>query len=1054
MAIVYLCLALFLLLFVLVYYSSLKPALTKPLTAKKNYTPFVLVLLLAAAVRLVVAYSFEGYAVDIACFKSWAALAYEGGLQNFYLSDVFADYPPGYIYVLWLLGALRSWFHIAQDSTLFTLMIKLPAIICDLLAGWLIYCLVHKRGNNTLALCLSFLYLINPAVIINSSAWGQVDSVFTLFVVLYIYYICEKKLLPACIFFAIGILIKPQTLIFTPILLLYLYQMLFMGSDWKKALKEIGIAAASSLGLLFVLMLPFAKNLNFMPVINQYIETLASYPYASVNAYNFFALVVGIWRDSNMPFLFLSYNTWSTIFIVGIVITCVYLFIKQKGKTNLFALAAFIIIAMFTMAAKMHERYVFPALCLLACAFAYKRDARYLGVFAILSAGQLLNTAMTLHQSVQFNTTSAPEGAFVPIVCLINIAAFVYMVYILFHEKKETAYMPAPKKQIKKTNPVKEFHLMTSAPKMRLTRVDAIIMAAVTLVYAVVALFNLGDMAAPETKWDSLNRGDGFRVEFAAGTYVENMEWFTGSYEERNVTVRVGAHTDSGTQVQTYEKSLGSVFCWHSEAIGTEVDYIELETLDYDTAIQEIAFTGADGGLVTPVSVTPIGTDCGVANLTDEQALVPAEFSYKNSTYFDEIYHARTAYEYINGLTPYENTHPPLGKVLISLGILVFGMNPFGWRIVGTLFGIAMLPCIYLFAKKMFKSTPVASIAIVLFAADFMHFAQTRIATIDVYITFFIILMYYFMYDYTQKSFYDTPFAKTLVPLGLSGLCMGLGIASKWTGIYAGIGLAVLFFISFGRRIYEYRKVMRDPRATKEQRDAVAPCKKYCTYTILWCLVFFVAVPAVIYALSYIPYLRAPGMEGFKSIIDNQTSMFSYHSQLTDSHPFSSPWYEWPIIARPIWYYSGDLEGATRMSIASFGNPFIWWLGIGAFVYCIYKLFKDKSYSALFLIIGYLSQYLPWVGVTRVVFIYHYFTCVPFIILMLCYVARDALARSHTAVYTWHGLTVKHNTTAVLLGVYCLICVLAFCSFYPVLSGMEVSTTYIDSLKWFESWVF
>ena len=86
------------------------------------------------------------------------------------------------------------------------------------------------------------------------------------------------------------------------------------------------------------------------------------------------------------------------------------------------------------------------------------------------------------------------------------------------------------------------------------------------------------------------------------------------------------------------------------------------------------------------------------------------------------------------------------------------------------------------------------------------------------------------------------------------------------------------------------------------------------------------------------------------------------------------------------------------MSIASFGNPFIWWLGIGAFVYCIYKLFKDKSYSALFLIIGYLSQYLPWVGVTRVVFIYHYFTCVPFIILMLCYVARDALARSHGAV--------------------------------------------------------
>ena len=43
-------------------------------------------------------------------------------------------------------------------------------------------------------------------------------------------------------------------------------------------------------------------------------------------------------------------------------------------------------------------------------------------------------------------------------------------------------------------------------------------------------------MAAPETKWDSMQIGDGFRVEFAEGTYVQEMEWFTGSYEERAVT--------------------------------------------------------------------------------------------------------------------------------------------------------------------------------------------------------------------------------------------------------------------------------------------------------------------------------------------------------------------------------------------------------------------------------------------------------------------------------------------------------------------------------------
>ena len=74
--------------------------------------------------------------------------------------------------------------------------------------------------------------------------------------------------------------------------------------------------------------------------------------------------------------------------------------------------------------------------------------------------------------------------------------------------------------------------------------------------------------------------------------------------------------------------------------------------------------------------------------------------------YFDEIYHARTAYEFLHGLPTYENTHPPLGKILISVGIAIFGMNPFGWRIMGTLFGIAMLPFLYLLWKKMTGNTP------------------------------------------------------------------------------------------------------------------------------------------------------------------------------------------------------------------------------------------------------------------------------------------------------------------------------------------------------------
>ena len=128
--------------------------------------------------------------------------------------------------------------------------------------------------------------------------------------------------------------------------------------------------------------------------------------------------------------------------------------------------------------------------------------------------------------------------------------------------------------------------------------------------------------------------------------------------------------------------------------------------------------------------------------LTDEQGVVPLYISYENSTYFDEIYHARTAYEHILQLEPYENTHPTLGKLIISVGIRIFGMNPFGWRFMGALFGVLMLPVLYHLLKQLFGKTLLCTAGVVLFAFDFMHFTQTRIATIDTYAVFFLLLMY------------------------------------------------------------------------------------------------------------------------------------------------------------------------------------------------------------------------------------------------------------------------------------------------------------------------
>lgn len=152
------------------------------------------------------------------------------------------------------------------------------------------------------------------------------------------------------------------------------------------------------------------------------------------------------------------------------------------------------------------------------------------------------------------------------------------------------------------------------------------------------------------------------------------------------------------------------------------------------------------------MQATVLSRDPAAQALVDEQQVVPAYTTYENSTYFDEIYHARTAYEHILGLEPYENTHPTLGKLIISLGIRIFGMNPFGWRFMGALFGVLMLPVLYHLLKQLFGRTRLCTAGTLLFAFDFMHFTQTRIATIDTYAVFFLLLMYDAMLVFLRRD--------------------------------------------------------------------------------------------------------------------------------------------------------------------------------------------------------------------------------------------------------------------------------------------------------------
>lgn len=546
-------------------------------------------------------------------------------------------------------------------------------------------------------------------------------------------------------------------------------------------------------------------------------------------------------------------------------------------------------------------------------------------------------------------------------------------------------------------------------------RIDALLLAVLMVAYGATAFFQLGERSAPETFYE-FQPGDSVTLDMGEVIEFSHVQYYTGLYSG---SYDLWGSVDGKTyeKLETIDQSYAALFSWEKSK-GVEphkLRYLWIGTGNH-LFLGAVAPYDTQGNLIHPVALQSKGEE-----LVDEWEKIPGKATHLNGTYFDEIYHARTAYEHVVGVWPYEISHPPLGKVIMSAGIRMFGMNPFGWRCMGTLAGVLMLPFMYLLSKRMFKNTLGAFAATWLFAFEFMHFVQTRIATIDSYAVLFILAMYYFMYRYVTE--------KKLKYLALSGVSFGLGAASKWTCIYAGVGLGVIWLI---------HQVM----CWKKTKD-VKPILK----NIGFCLVWFVLIPGIIYYMSYYPYGKSQGMSGpgmyfkpeyAKIVWDNQVSMFTYHVGVNATHPYASRWYQWIFDLRPILYYV-DYGIGTRSAIACFTGPLVCWGGLLGIVAMGYLTFFRKDKTAGFIFIGYLAQLVPWMMVSRIQFAYHYFACTVFLCLALGYVATVLVQGGR-----------KKDVYAMMA-----VATVQFALFYPVLSGHEVDVAYSKNfLHWFNTWPF
>ena len=1026
-----------------------KPLRTSPSAGRT----FWIIMLAALLLRMVVAYLTKGHPTDMNCWNAWGGRVASGGFNGFYAPDYFCDYPPGYMYVLGFIGWLGNSLHLSAEAS--ALLYKMPGILADFGIACLVYRIAEKKINPKTSLLLGMLVILNPVMGFNSAVWGQIESVLTLCLLLSLYLILEKKFVWSAVLYIVAVLLKPQALLVAPV---YLFRF-FETKDWKM----IGKSILAVLAAYFVLTIPFSPawqeagsfgarflgSLNPVWLIEKYTSTLGSYNYFTINAFNFYGLLNFNWKSLDIPGLtgLLSGINWALILLaVGIAFV---MFVKIKSPSGRIFLPAYMIIAfLFTFGFKMHERYLIPALLFLLMEYLFSRNRKLLYLFAGLSVTTFLNIAYVLVLAKNNNALASYSIvfpiSFLEIVLFLTSAVVIVKDYIL---SPELAVKPADSGWFK--NPFRNVPHTLDRPgkEEKMVRMDFLALAVIVIVYSVISLTNLGDTTAPQSYYKPASTSDSFIIEFKEPKVLSQVSYYDGIGD---VAKKVGLTlecSEDGKSWDTMEATaqLKSVFKWELEDVTPlTAKYVRGEPQSTDFTLYEIAFWDDQGNRIEIESVAGNG-ESNYEALVDEQEYAQHDSTYRNGTYFDEIYHPRTAYEHLNLMPYYETTHPPLGKLIMSVGIAVFGMTPFGWRVTGTLFGIFMLPLLYLFLKKMFGRTRYSVLGTLLFAFDFMHYSLTRMGTIDSYPVFFILCMYYFMYVFGKRAveyarenpgeaFRDRKKMRKLYgALALSGIAWGMGAASKWIAIYAGAGLAIEFVLIM---VYIYRSMPE-----KERRRFSMFAAKICA----WCVLFFVAIPAAIYTASYIP-IAMTGKYGnvFQAMWDNQLYMFGYHSKLTATHPYSSKWYQWPIDYRPLWAYSEPVASRTPGNIGCisiFGNPLLWWSGIAAFIYSVVIGIKKRDKKILFLVIALAAQYLPWMFITRAVFIYHFFASTPFLVIFIIYALKDLEDRYH-----WF-----HNVS----NAYVALCLLLFAAFYPVLTGIDFSKAYVETfLRWFNSWVF
>ncbi|GAA1940379.1 phospholipid carrier-dependent glycosyltransferase [Microbacterium aoyamense] len=410
--------------------------------------------------------------------------------------------------------------------------------------------------------------------------------------------------------------------------------------------------------------------------------------------------------------------------------------------------------------------------------------------------------------------------------------------------------------------------------------------------------------------------------------------------------------------------------------------------------------------------------------------------------------------------------HPPLGKLLIGAGMALFGADSsFGWRFATAIFGTALVLLLYLVAKTLTNSVPFAVTASGLMAIDGLAIVMSRVALLDVFLAFFVLLAFWFVLldrgRFLQRL--DAAVEARTTDDGppdwgpvlwnrpwiiAAGAAVGAATAVKWSGLYvaASLGIYLVVTDALARR-----------RAGVQQWPMDAVRQGLATFVLL------VPVAFVVYLASWTSWLVTDGGYGRHAITEAgdgfwswvplplqnlwkyHEAIYGFHVGLTTPHGYQSPAWQWPLLVRPtsMFFHRDD----AVQNVYSMPNPFIWWGAVAAVIYLVWRFVVARDWRYAFVLTGVAATYVPWLLYPeRTIFQFYTIAILPFMLLALAFALRDVAGRRAKDDY-------RRRTGQHLVWLY-LGFVLALSIFwYPILTATGVPWWFYQVHNWFPTWI-